>query len=308
MTNASALYKAQTRWLFHAHIKIKLSAFTDDALFDELYGVMEEVDVRYNSHRNGSLTDSINKRAGAFVECDTTLTQLLARLKELSDDLEGEYDITVMPLLRLWGFYNKSGWKVPAQDAIEAARSHVNYQSVLIDDGKAGIEAGQEITTGSFLKAFAVDTVADRMKACRISDAIVNAGGSTICALNNEAHPYWEIQVNDTETGKPLFLLRLANQCYSTSSNENTYLEIDGKRYGHIISPKSGYPSENRQVGIISTDALTGDVLSTGLFNCTKETFRSKISFLSRKYGVEGFLTDKNGETVFSANFKQYIS
>jgi Membrane-associated lipoprotein involved in thiamine biosynthesis len=302
------LYKAQTRRLFHAHIKLKLSAFWDESVFDELFALMETVNERYNSYAEGSFIDQINRQAGAFVETDATTVQLLNRLKDLSDDLAGEYDITVMPLIRLWGFYKTSAWRIPSDNEIRAALSQVGYRRIQIEGTKVAIEKGQEIITGSFVKAFAVDEVSKLMHATGITDAIINAGGSSICAINNDSHPYWQVEVNDTEwDGNTLFLLQLANQCYSTSSNENTFLEIAGKRYGHIISPKTGYPSENRQVGIISQDAFTGDVLSTGLFNCNKATFLRRMELLSDKYGVEGFLVDKDGDMVFSRNFEKYI-
>ena len=305
--DASLLYKTQTRKLFHAHIKLKLSAFVDDSIFDEFYAAMEEVNAGYNSYVDGSFLDQINRQAGFFVDTNPITVNLLTQVKNLSDDLAGEYDITIMPLLRLWGFYDKYDWTIPDPVSIAEAKQKVNYQSIQINGLKIKIETGQEITTGSFLKAYAVDAAVGRIKQAGISDAIVNAGGSTIFAINNEVHPTWQVAVNDPETKKPLFLLRIANQCYSTSSNENTYLELDGKRYGHIISPKTGYPTENRQVGIVSRDAFTGDVLSTGLFNFDKDTFTEKINFLSAKYGIEGFMTDKNGETVFSENFEKYI-
>jgi thiamine biosynthesis lipoprotein len=305
---SSLLYKSQTRWLFHAHVKIKLSAFWDESVFDELFAEMEDVDKRYNSYSEGSFIDRINRCAGTFAGVDNTTAELLSRLKSLSDDLDGEYDITVMPLIRLWGFYRDDGWRVPSDTELAEVKPAVDYHSVRIGDGKVMIGRGQEIVTGSFVKAFAADRVTACMRVAGITDAMVNAGGSTICALNDESHPFWQVQVNDDGgDGDPLFMLKLAGLCYSTSSAANTYLEIDGKRYGHIISPKSGYPSGNRQVGIISRDALTGDVLSTGLFNFDREAFVQKMALLSAKYGVEGFLTDGNGVTVFSDGFEKYI-
>jgi thiamine biosynthesis lipoprotein len=304
----SLLYHTQTRWLFHAHVKLKFSLFLPESLFDELFATMEEIDTRYNSYSEGSFIDRINRQAGNFVDTDETTIGLLNRLYELAGELEDQYDITVMPLIRLWGFYKNEEWRVPTENEIKTVLTRVGYRSVQTDGIRVRIEPGQEIITGSFLKAFAVDKVAELMRSTGIDDAIINAGGSSICAINNEAHPCWEIEIDDTEDEtQSLFCLGLANRCYSTSAANNTYLQINGKRYGHILSPRSGYPSENRQVGIISHDAMTGDVLSTGLFNFDKSAFLPKMEELSRKYDVEGFMTDKNGDTVFSAGFKKYI-
>lgn len=306
MTEASLLYKTQTRRLFHAHIKLKISVFFEDSLLDELFAEFEKVDARYNSYSPNSYIHLINEHAGSFVEVDEKTVSLLKQVIELSDDLDGEFDMTIMPLIRAWGFYKNSDFQIPSAKKINDAKKKVNYKSVEFQNISVKIGKRQEIITGSFVKAFAVDEAVKKMKNMAISDAIINAGGSSIFALCNESHPSWPIEVNDIE-GNPLFLLRIANASYSTSANVNTYVEIEGKRYGHIISPKTGFPSRNRQVGIVSKNTVEGDVISTGLFNCTKETFKSKIQFLSSKYGVEGFLIDEKGEIVFSDKFRKYI-
>lgn len=302
------LYKTQTRWLFHSHVKLKLSVFYDEAIFDELFEVLEDVDSKYNSYTKNSFFDRINLHAGKFVPVDSHTIELLKKLTVLSDDLDGEFDITVMPLIRLWGFYKENNHLVPSKKDIEQARQQVDYRNICLEGSQVRIGEKQEIITGAFVKAFAVDRLVEKMKSIGISDAIINAGGSTIYAINNESHASWPIQVDEARKGgRPLFQLRIANECYSTSSSENTYLEIDGKRYSHIISPRTGYPSENMQVGIVSRNAMIGDAISTGLFNLDEESFAKKIKFLSEKYGIEGFLMDKNGKVTFSDNFERYI-
>ncbi|MFT4071413.1 MAG: FAD:protein FMN transferase [Dysgonamonadaceae bacterium] len=306
--SASRLYKAQTRWLFHAHIKLKLSAFFEDGIFDELYNVLEQIDKKYNSYVEGSVIDKINRNAGEFVQADEVSLSFLKKLSLFSGELNGEYDITIMPLLRLWGFYKKYGHRIPSPEEIRNVLPLIDYRQLQIQGNQVRINPGQEIITGSFLKAFAVDCLVDYMRGIGISDAIINAGGSTIYALSDESHPYWQVDVGDAiQPEQLLFSLRLSNASYSTSSNENTYLEIDGRKYGHIISPLTGYPSENRQVGIVSSNSFLGDVISTGLFNMDKNTFLQTILRLSDEYGVEGFLVDKHGDIVFSPGFTKYI-
>jgi FAD:protein FMN transferase len=307
---SSLLYKTQTRWLFHSHIKLKLSIFYDDSIFDELFETLEEVNSKYNSYTKDSYFDLINQRAGRFVSTDGHTVALLKKLITISDDLDGEFDITVMPLIRLWGFYKENNHLIPSTEDIQAVIENVDYSNISIQENGNQVRVGvkQEIITGAFVKAFAVDRLVENMKSIGITDAIINAGGSTIYAINNESHPSWPIQVDEARKGgKPLFQLRISNECYSTSSSENTYLEIEGKRYSHIISPKTGYPSENKQVGIVSRDAVVGDAISTGLFNFDKDSFAKKMRSLSTKYEVEGFIVDKNGEIVFSDNFEKYI-
>lgn len=287
---ADILYKVQTRFMFHAHIKIKLSAFYEDEIFDELFGLLDKVDRLYNSYQPDSYISRINAHAGSFVEVDDQTIEILEKVVELSDEFDGEYDITIMPLIRLWGFYKDRQRIVPSKEAIEAVKPLIDYRRIEIDGNRVRIGKGQEIITGSFIKAYAIDQLVSRMREIGIEDAIVNAGGSTIYGINNEAHPSWTVNVRDPQSEELLFDLNISNECYSTSSQSKTFVEIGGKQYGHILSPRTGMPSTNRMIGIVSDSCMVGDIISTGLYNETREGFEKKIIHLNRKYGVRGFM------------------
>lgn len=302
------LYKAQTRFIFHAHIKIKISAFYDGQTFDELFGVLEDIDRKYNSYQTGSYIDLINKNAGEFVEVDDETIRILNKVITVSDFFDGEYDITIMPLIRLWGFYKDEGLRIPTSSEIEEAKQYVNYRNIEIKENRVRIAKGQEIITGSFIKAYAVDRLKQKMISMGINDAIVNAGGSTILGINNELHGLWQIAVRKSEDDSLLFNLKNANCCYSTSSQSKTFLEINNQRYGHIISPSTGMPSSNKHVGIVSSSCMIGDIVSTGVYNLAADKFLNKIESLKKLYPeLEGFIIDEKGEITYSRAFDQYI-
>lgn len=304
----SQLYKAQTRFLFHAHIKIKLSAFYDDAILDELFAELERVDKTYNSYQKGSYIDVINRNSGNFVNVEDEAVRILTDVKQLSSLFDGEYDITIMPLIRLWGFYKENEQVVPSRKEIETAKHLVNYKKIEIERNSVKIDKGQEIITGSFIKAYAIDKITDLMKKMHISDAIINAGGSTIMAINNSSHPIWKVNVREPVNDELLFVINLNNKCLSTSSQSKTFVEINGIRYGHILSATTGMPSHTRQIGIVSDNCMLGDVISTGLFNFSPNEFNEKMKELSQLYDIEGYMIDKDGEIIFSKGFQQFIS
>lgn len=302
------LYKAQTRFLFHAHIKIKIPVFYEDKIFDELFGVLETIDHKYNSYQSGSYIDIINKNAGSFVNVDETTIKLLKIITFWSDLFEGIYDITIMPLIRLWGFYKKENIRIPKKEEIKPILRQVNYKGIEIKEQEVRIQKGQEIITGSFIKAYAVDRLVKYMQDIGIQDAIINAGGSTIRAINNEIHPFWTVNVRNPNEKKMLFQLHLSNQAYSTSSQNETYVEIDGKQYGHILNPITGYPSANKQVGVISDSCLIGDIVSTGLFNQSSERFLSKVEEISAQSPISAYLIDESEEIHCSELFYSLCS
>lgn len=299
------LYKVQERFLFHAHIRIKIPAAWPDTAFDALYAVLEETDKKYNSYQPGSYIDQINRHAGHFVEVDGETVRLLKQVIALSDLFDGTYDITIMPLIRLWGFYKDSNRRVPTFEEIAAARSKVNYKQIEIRGNQVRIAPGQEIITGSFIKAYATDRLIQAMRQKGINHAIVNAGGSTIFALN-PAGDLWQVSVDAPDTETALFTLNLDNAAYSTSSQSTAFVDINGKRYGHILNPKTGWPAKNRMTGILSESALIGDILTTGLFNESPENFLEKMRQINTRHPASGFLMGEDNAITATPGFLQH--
>ena len=321
------MYKVQVRFLFHSDIKIKIPEIYDDSIFDKLFGILENVDEKYNSYSENSYIDKINKNSGHFVKVNDETIKILSKIIHLSKIIGGEYDITIMPLIRLWGFY-KQNPILPSLDKIKKVKRLVDYKKIIIDKkrNRVKIEKNQEIITGSFIKAYAIEKIVEEMKKIGIKDAIVNAGGSSIIAIDEwgiiAENPEEEKEIMRNEKGMPikitqnqyadndeyndLFEIKIKNKSFSTSNQKNTYLLINNEKYGHIISPKTGFPSQNKQVGIITKSAFFGDIISTGMYNQTPEKFYKIMGKLSEEMEISGFLIDKEGE-IFYFNMEKYF-
>lgn len=293
------MYKVQVRFLFHSDIKIKIPEIYDDSVFDDLFGILEEVNKRYNSYSENSYIDKINKNSGHFVKVDIETIEILRKIIHLSKIIGGEYDITIMPLIRLWGFY-KQNPVLPCFEKIKKVKRLVDYKKIIIDKKRNRVKIG-------------------------IKDAIVNAGGSSIIAIDEwgiiAENPEDEKEVLRNINGMPvritkyeysgngdndLFEIKIKNMSYSTSNQKNTYLMINNEKYGHIISPKTGFPSQNKQVGVITENAFFGDIISTGLYNQTPEGFYEIMEKLSCEMEISGFLIDKSGK-IHYFNMEKYF-
>ena len=320
------MYKVQVRFLFHSDIKIKIPEIYDDSVFDDLFGILEEVNKRYNSYSENSYIDKINKNSGHFVKVDIETVEILRKIIHLSKIIGGEYDITIMPLIRLWGFY-KQNPVLPYFEKIKKVKRLVDYKKIVIDRKRNRVKIGknQEIITGSFIKAYAIEKMVEEMKKIGIKDAIVNAGGSSIIAIDEwgiiTENPEDEKEVLRNVKGMPvrltkyeysgngdndLFEIKIKNMSYSTSNQKNTYLMINNEKYGHIISPKTGFPSQNKQVAVITENAFFGDIVSTGLYNQTPEGFYEIMEKLSCEMEISGFLIDKSGK-IHYFNMEKYF-
>ena len=322
-------YKVQTRFLFHTNIKIKIPDSFENKVFDELFEILEDVNKNYNSYSKNSYIDKINKNNGKFVQVNEETVNLLEKVVHFSEIMNGEYDITIMPLIKLWGFYKENSDKNPENLEIKKIKKLVDYKKIIIDKKnlKVKIDKNQEIITGSFIKAYAIDKAIQKMKELKINDAIINAGGSSIVAINGWGiiveNPELEKKLLKNDDGKilkitkekyegndeynDLFEIEIKDLTYSTSNQVNTFLEIDGEKYGHIISPKTGFPAKNKQIGIITENAFFGDMISTGLYNQSAENFYKIIGKLSKEIKVEGYLIDENGEIHYTDGFLEYV-
>ena len=293
------MYKVQVRFLFHSDIKIKIPEIYDDSVFDDLFGILEEVNKRYNSYSENSYIDKINKNSGHFVKVDIETVEILRKVIHLSKIIGGEYDITIMPLIRLWGFY-KQNPVLPYFEKIKKVKRLVDYKKIIIDKKRNRVKIG-------------------------IKDAIVNAGGSSIIAIDEwgiiAENPEDEKEVLRNINGMPvritkyeysgngdndLFEIKIKNMSYSTSNQKNTYLMINNEKYGHIISPKTGFPSQNKQVGVITENAFFGDIISTGLYNQIPEGFYEIMEKLSCEMEISGFLIDKSRK-IYYFNMEKYF-
>lgn len=297
-------YIAQTRFIFHCHCKIKIPFFYGEHLLDDCFSILEEIDFKYNSYQKGSYFDLINQNAGNWTEVDETTINLLQNIKKIATLTQGSYAISVMPLIKLWGFYQKELAKIPQENEISSILKLVNDQKIEINGNCVKIEKEQELITGSFIKAFAVDEVVKFLKEKNISDAIINAGGSTIMALNNTDHLNWTVNITDPFVKNQLSRKKtISNQCFSLSGRLNNQIEINRKKIGHILNARTGFPSETAQVGVLTECAFLGDILSTALFAVEPQQLSPTINSLQQEFKFEYYRIEANGDKQQSKCF-----
>lgn len=262
---ATKQYLTETRFVFFCHIRIKIPLQPEaDTLIDECFDLLKRIDERYNSYSEGSYFDKINKNAGNWVEVDETTIWLLNELNKIKSISNGIYNVAVMPLLRLWGFYQNGNCNLPPFDQIALFTEQLKGNVVSIKDSQVKLTRENELITGSFIKAYAVDQVVAFLKAKGVTDAVINAGGSTIYAMNDEDHPYWKINIpHPISEDNSWFQINLSNECLSLSGRKSSFITIDDKQYSHIINASTGWPSSNYQAVTLTQSAFYGDVLST---------------------------------------------
>lgn len=293
---ASNSYIAQTRFLFYCHIKIKIPVQYNESVLDECFELLEQIDNTYNSWNENSFFSAINKNSGSWVPVDNTTILLIKELIKISELTNGAYTIALTPLLNLWGFdTDKPLLKIPNKEKIQAAVNLISKNKIQLKESSVKIEKGLALSTGSFLKAFAVDLVIQKLKEKGITAALINAGGSTIAALNNVKHPYWTINIPHPEKKEAYnYQIQLSNNCFSLSGCKTNAKLINNKKYAFIINAQTGYPSKNLQAVVLTKNAFLGDALATGLFSLEEDNLASVTNQLAKAYEFKAYLITEN--------------
>jgi thiamine biosynthesis lipoprotein len=217
--------------------------------------------------RGTSALVEVNRRAAhGPVAVNAELFDLLALCRELHAATEGAFDITATPLSRCWGFLKREG-RLPSSDEIAAARADVGMAHVELDAERRTVRfarPGLELNLGAIGKGYALDRVAARLGARGVAHALVSAGGSSVRALGGRPGD-WAVDVaSPLAAGGRLGALRLRDAALGTSGAGYQHVEIEGRRYGHVLDPRTGWPAEGvLSVTVVADCAAYADALST---------------------------------------------
>lgn len=216
--------------------------------------------------RETSEVAELNRSAAAgAVRVGPDVFALLKRSQLVHAATGGAFDVTSMPLSRCWGFLRRAG-RLPGAPEIEAARAVVGMANVVIDDAARTVRfarPGVELSFNAIGKGYAVDCVADTLRRRGVGRALVSAGGSSLRAFGGGEG--FAVDVRSARVaGRPLARLQLRDAALGTSGAGEQFFEVDGRRYGHVIDPRTGWPAEGLlSVSVVAGEAASADALAT---------------------------------------------
>ena len=249
-----------------------------EQVFDEI----DQLDEQMSNYQPQSELSAVNRDAArGEVTVSPKLFDLLQYSLRASQECGGDFDITVGPLMKLWGFFRGEG-RLPSSAEIAGVSKRLGYQHVHLDAARRTVRfdaSGIELDLGGIAKGYAVDEAAKILRSNGVSAALISSGTSSIYALGSPpGERGWKITVrNPFHADKSVDVLRLQNFALSTSGNYEKFFKIGGKTYCHIMDPHTGWPIEN----MLSTVA----VVPTGVESevLTKVFFVGGVA-KSRKY------------------------
>lgn len=261
-------------------------------IVDEAFTAIERVDRLMSTYREDSDVSRVNAGAGGEpVPVDPEVMAVVRAAKEYGDLSDGMLDVTVLPLLQAWGLVEGEG-RIPDAGALEKALSLVNYGNIVLDDEAGTIrlsEPGMRLDLGAIAKGYAVDCAVGVLRARGIARAIVNAGGDLYALGERGDGKPWRVGVQDPLTQQGMLAtLDIADASLATSGNYEKFFTIDGKRYCHILNPRTGWPVEGMlSVTVLAETAMQADALATAVFVAGKER---GLALVEQLPGVEAVL------------------
>jgi thiamine biosynthesis lipoprotein len=237
--------------------------------------LVDRLEDQLSVYREHSEVSRLNRRAAQeAVSVEAGLFVLLEQAVRIFNDTQGAYDITAAPLSNVWGFTRRAG-SVPAPDALAKAAARVGSQYLELDGRSASVRflcPGLEINLGSIGKGYALDRCAELLVAEGINDFLLHGGNSSVLARGAHAsllpEQGWSVGVRDPlRPDHRLGQLQVKDRALATSGSGTQYFVHGGRRYGHILDPRSGWPAEGiLSASVLAPTAAEADALSTAFY------------------------------------------
>lgn len=295
--------------LLHTFVEIKAWGDNAEQAIADTFQEMERLNNLLNNYDPESEVSKINQNAGLSpVPISFETAEALTGALNFCKLSNGAFDITIGPLIRLWGFNREipglSGPE-PDNDTIAKTKAVVDYRLLEIDvENRTGFlkKKGMWIDTGGFSKAYIADKAVEFLQSRGIENALVAAGGDIATVGKKTDATQWTVGIrHPRDNSSFLTIITLTNRSISTSGDYERFYKVNGRRRTHIIDPRTGMPVETIQSAtVIAPKTLKSDCLSTALFVLGHEKGLALIEDLPE---TEALMVTHQGEVVFSSGW-----
>ena len=220
--------------------------------------LVENIEDQLSVYRNRSEVSRLNQVASTRpVAVNERLFRLLRDSIQLHAETQGAFDVTSGPLIKVWGFYRREG-KLPTAEALDGARECVGSEHLQLSDQDSTIffaRDGVEINLGGIGKGFALDLCESQLRGAGVSDFMIHGGNSSILAYGKRAgsEEGWTVGIrHPLRPERRLAEITLRNKSLGTSGSGTQHFYHQGRKYGHIIDPRTGQPAD----GVLSTSVI----------------------------------------------------
>lgn len=249
-------------------------------------------------------------------ECQKLSLETLFVIKsaiDVSHKTNGKFDVTLAPLITMWGFDKKDTQDViPSQNQIDFELNNIGFKKIIIENNCVKKQLPQlSINLSAIAKGYAVDQIAKIIQQQQIKNYLVEIGGEVANQGLNPKGKNWRIAIESPNTAERTIQKAITpkNLGIATSGNYRNYFEKNGKRYSHTIDPTTGYPITHTlaSITVLHEQTMMADALATGLLVMGDE---AALKF-AEKTNLPIFMLIKDGDNfkeVYSTAFQQYLN
>ncbi len=269
---------------------------------EDIAGILRDVESSLSVYNDSSVISRINRNEN--IRTDTLFNEVFRRSEEIAAETDGAFDITVMPLVRAWGF-GPDRKKTFEKQKLDSLMQLVGFRKVKLS-GNRVIKSlpGISLDVNAIAQGFTVDLICRYFDRLNVKNYIVEVGGE-VRARGRKGKEPWRIGIdkpvdNNLTPGDDLeAIIKISGKALATSGNYRKFYVENGVKYSHEIDPKTGYPARNRvlSVSIVADDCASADAFATA---CMVMGLEKSISFIENRPGISGYIvySDDNGNFV----------
>ncbi|MDZ7725208.1 MAG: FAD:protein FMN transferase [candidate division KSB1 bacterium] len=243
------------------------------ALLDSIHAILERVNQQMSTYIDSSEISRFNDfKADQWMSVSEDFASVVHTALRISRQSEGAFDVTVNPLVNLWGFGSGNSIRtVPLQQAIDSALTFVGYENCRVRFNPPALKktvAGLQCDLGAIAKGYAVDKVSEFLERTGTENHLVEIGGEIRARGKNENHVNWRIGIQSPDGGNRVQkIISLENIAIATSGDYRNYFEENGVRYSHTIDPRTGRPIQHKlaAVTVLHDSCTVADAYATAL-------------------------------------------
>ncbi len=295
-----------------------ITVYADDSLalapiIEKAYARVDTLNQVFSDYLDNSEINTVAQKAHVWQPISADLYHLLKISAHAYQISHGTFDVTVGQIVKVWRKARKTK-QMPTDATLQAALQKSGFKNIEINENSPQIRFNTEgvlLDFGGIVKGFAAQEVVDILTKNGFPYCLVDAGGDLVAGKKPSTTVGWKIGITLPNSDKKMMphFLSIENQAVATSGDMHQFFEHDGKRYSHIVNPKTGLGlTHRRNITVIAPDGTTADWLATA---CSILSIR-KAKRLIKKYPNTALLIleNKNGKTksVQSPQFAKYFS
>ena len=280
------------------------SAVTPAQIHPYIEKRLQELNRQMSTYESTSEISQFNQASPPYTQAISsefsTVMSLAIELHELSS---GFFDVSVGPLVNLWGFGPGTGSKAPSKQQIESALNQVGLSQVTLSGLELKKDAQRYIDLSAIAKGYAVDELSLILETHGINNYLVEVGGEIRTKGRKSEGKPWKVAIESPDISKRRVhkVLAMDDNAMATSGDYRNYFEVDGQRFSHSINPFNGNPVQHRlaSVTVIHQNCARADALATAMLVMGEV----KAKAFAQKHKIKAYLIERQG-----TQFKEYIS